>query len=150
MPRVSPFSKLKRSIRAHFSCVVHAGEPSDNSIAKALKTKKPSALLRRVIFYGAPEEIRTPGLQVRSLLLYPAELRAREKSSKRKPPACQAPAILFFPFLKKSFQESGIANRGTPAGVGLTGGRAADSSEKRVLGRGGGARGGGETLFSRQ
>ena len=28
---------------------------------------------------GAPEEIRTPGLQVRSLLLYPAELRARRE-----------------------------------------------------------------------
>ena len=31
--------------------------------------------------YGAPEEIRTPDLQVRSLLLYPAELRARNKGN---------------------------------------------------------------------
>ena len=34
-----------------------------------------------LISCGAPEEIRTPDLQVRSLLLYPAELRARSTKS---------------------------------------------------------------------
>jgi hypothetical protein len=29
------------------------------------------------LFAGAPEEIRTPDPQIRSLVLYPAELRAR-------------------------------------------------------------------------
>ena len=33
---------------------------------------------------GAPEEIRTPGLQVRSLLLYPAELRAHKYNMRKK------------------------------------------------------------------
>ena len=43
------------------------------------ENKKAVSLLQlTACFYcGAPEEIRTPGLQVRSLLLYPAELRAR-------------------------------------------------------------------------
>ena len=46
---------------------------------KTQKTKKAASLLQLTacVFCGAPEEIRTPGLQVRSLLLYPAELRAR-------------------------------------------------------------------------
>ena len=44
--------------------------------------------------YGAPGEIRTPGLQVRSLLLYPAELRAR--STKRKLTQVTVAVKLFF------------------------------------------------------
>ena len=39
--------------------------------------KKATSKTDRLNLHGAPEEIRTPGLQVRSLLLYPAELRAR-------------------------------------------------------------------------
>ena len=48
-------------------------------MGKTQKTKKAASLLQLTacVFCGAPEEIRTPGLQVRSLLLYPAELRAR-------------------------------------------------------------------------
>ena len=44
-------------------------------------TKKAVSLLQLTACFccGAPEEIRTPGLQVRSLLLYPAELRARRE-----------------------------------------------------------------------
>ena len=47
----------------------------------AKDNKKAVSLLQlTACFYcGAPEEIRTPGLQVRSLLLYPAELRARRE-----------------------------------------------------------------------
>ena len=43
------------------------------------ENKKAVSLLQLTACFccGAPEEIRTPGLQVRSLLLYPAELRAR-------------------------------------------------------------------------
>ncbi len=37
----------------------------------------PRKPLFNLIFSGAAEEIRTPGLQVRSLLLYPAELQPR-------------------------------------------------------------------------
>ncbi len=42
-------------------------------------------------FVGAPEEIRTPDPQIRSLVLYPAELRARfsvglENMSRRRAP----------------------------------------------------------------
>ena len=44
--------------------------------------------------YGAPGEIRTPGLQVRSLLLYPAELRARQRRGKYPKPQA---ASSFFP-----------------------------------------------------
>ena len=58
--------------------------------------KKPFAEdCKGLLSCGAPEEIRTPDLQVRSLLLYPAELRAREKTSKRKPPACQQTGAFF-------------------------------------------------------
>ena len=44
-------------------------------------TKKAVSLLQLTACFscGAPEEIRNPGLQVRSLLLYPAELRARRE-----------------------------------------------------------------------
>ena len=41
--------------------------------------KKATSKTDRLNLHGAPEEIRTPGLQVRSLLLYPAELRARRE-----------------------------------------------------------------------
>jgi hypothetical protein len=34
-----------------------------------------------ILFIGAPEEIRTPDPQIRSLVLYPAELRALCASS---------------------------------------------------------------------
>ncbi len=58
--------------------------------------KKPFAEdCKGLLSCGAPEEIRTPDLQVRSLLLYPAELRAREKTSKRKPSACQQTGAFF-------------------------------------------------------
>jgi hypothetical protein len=33
-----------------------------------------------MVWNGAPEEIRTPDPQIRSLVLYPAELRARCRS----------------------------------------------------------------------
>jgi hypothetical protein len=36
--------------------------------------KSPAKCL--ILFVGAPEEIRTPDPQIRSLVLYPAELRA--------------------------------------------------------------------------
>ena len=36
---------------------------------------------------GAPEEIRTPDPQIRSLVLYPAELRARKRQQPAKRPA---------------------------------------------------------------
>ena len=50
---------------------------------------------------GAPEEIRTPDLQVRSLLLYPAELRAR--STKRNLTQVAVAVKLFFKiFFEKS------------------------------------------------
>ena len=47
----------------------------------AKDNKKAVSLLQLTAYFycGAPEEIRTPGLQVRSLLLYPAELRARRE-----------------------------------------------------------------------
>ena len=40
-------------------------------------------LERKCRLSGAPEEIRTPDLQVRSLLLYPAELRAPDSGEVR-------------------------------------------------------------------
>ena len=68
---------------------------------KTQKTKKAASLLQLTacVFCGAPEEIRTPGLQVRSLLLYPAELRARcEDVLIEKRTGCQrfSPVITFF------------------------------------------------------
>ena len=50
-----------------------------SSRCRKADTKKAVSLLQLTACFccGAPEEIRTPGLQVRSLLLYPAELRAR-------------------------------------------------------------------------
>ena len=55
-------------------------------------------------------------------------------------------------FSRSSKKVSGIRNcePGDARRSGADRRRPADSSEKRVLGRGGGARGGGETLFSRQ
>ncbi len=45
---------------------------------KCLYKKALTAFVLQVLeIYGAPEEIRTPDLQVRSLVLYPAELRAQ-------------------------------------------------------------------------
>jgi hypothetical protein len=41
------------------------------------KKAKVLALANLFDFNGAPEEIRTPDPQIRSLVLYPAELRAR-------------------------------------------------------------------------
>ncbi len=38
-------------------------------------------VIEKMSFYGAPGEIRTPDHQVRSLVLYPAELRAHLKES---------------------------------------------------------------------
>jgi hypothetical protein len=35
-----------------------------------------SSAKQLILFIGAPEEIRTPDPQIRSLVLYPAELRA--------------------------------------------------------------------------
>ena len=58
-----------------------AGQVSAWPLSTARKTKKAVSLLQLTACFccGAPEEIRTPGLQVRSLLLYPAELRARRE-----------------------------------------------------------------------
>ncbi len=50
--------------------------------------------IRACLFCGAPGEIRTPDLQVRSLLLYPAELRARQRRGKYPKPQA---ASSFFP-----------------------------------------------------
>ena len=52
-----------------------------SSRCRKADTKKAASLLQLTACFccGAPEEIRTPGLQVRSLLLYPAELRARRE-----------------------------------------------------------------------
>ena len=52
-----------------------------SSRCRKADTKKAVSLLQLTAYFccGAPEEIRTPGLQVRSLLLYPAELRARRE-----------------------------------------------------------------------
>src|SRR3954447_23887017 len=41
------------------------------------KRDKKFVSMRKVLSAGAPEEIRTPDPQIRSLVLYPAELRAR-------------------------------------------------------------------------
>ena len=51
-----------------------------DSFARYLEMKLPSLFPARLS--GAPEAIRTPGLQIRSLTLYPAELRAHARSEK--------------------------------------------------------------------
>ena len=63
---------------------------------QSTKTEKALTVINRkgCISCGAPEEIRTPDLQVRSLLLYPAELRAR--STKRKLTQVTVAVKLFF------------------------------------------------------
>ena len=71
--------------------VVHfCGERKMRRAGILSKRDKKTSANAEVLKNGAPEEIRTPGLQVRSLLLYPAELRAREDVSKRKSSPCQA------------------------------------------------------------
>ena len=64
------------------------------------ENKKAVSLLQLTAYFccGAPEEIRTPGLQVRSLLLYPAELRARREK------LCIAIALPCQTFLRKKNQ----------------------------------------------
>lgn len=53
-------------------------------VGRASRSQNERRILRRVPAYiimirrdGAPEEIRTPDPQIRSLVLYPAELRVR-------------------------------------------------------------------------
>ena len=70
---------------------------------QSTKTEKALTVINRkgCISCGAPEEIRTPDLQVRSLLLYPAELRAR--STKRNLTQVAVAVKLFFKiFFEKS------------------------------------------------
>ncbi len=63
---------------------------------------------------GAPREIRTPGLQVRSLLLYPAELLARNVGTKKRiiplPVRCQAFFVFFVFFLLLTYQSTEIVS----------------------------------------
>ena len=47
------------------------------------ESKKAAEISGLVAWYGAPGEIRTPDPQVRSLVLYPTELRARMKRLNR-------------------------------------------------------------------
>ena len=44
------------------------------------ESKKAAEISGLVAWYGAPGEIRTPDPQVRSLVLYPTELRAQIRS----------------------------------------------------------------------
>ncbi len=73
--------------------------------------KKAVSLLQLTACFccGAPEEIRTPGLQVRSLLLYPAELRARREK------LCIAIALPCQTFLRKKINFYAAALIGRPA-----------------------------------
>ena len=87
-----PFPALRRVNRAWTF-------PSLTLPAKGYKKAASLLQLTACVFCGAPEEIRTPGLQVRSLLLYPAELRARcEDVLIEKRTGCQrfSPVITFF------------------------------------------------------
>ena len=45
-----------------------------------LESKKAAEISGLVAWYGAPGEIRTPDPQVRSLVLYPTELRAHAEA----------------------------------------------------------------------
>ena len=56
--------------------------PTDNPQSK----KPPNA---GFLLYGPPGEIRTPDTQVRSLVLYPAELRAEERQVRETSPLGQ-------------------------------------------------------------
>ena len=75
------------------------------------ENKKAVSLLQLTACFccGAPEEIRTPGLQVRSLLLYPAELRARREK------LCIAIALPCQTFLRKKINFYAAALIGRPA-----------------------------------
>ena len=87
-----PFPALRRGNRAWTF-------PSLTLPTKGYKKAASLLQLTACVFCGAPEEIRTPGLQVRSLLLYPAELRARcEDVLIEKRTGCQrfSPVITFF------------------------------------------------------
>ena len=87
-----PFPALRRGNRAW-------AFPSLMLPARGYKKAASLLQLTACVFCGAPEEIRTPGLQVRSLLLYPAELRARcEDVLIEKRTGCQrfSPVITFF------------------------------------------------------
>ena len=46
-------------------------------------------IARNVSENGAPEEIRTPDPQIRSLMLYPTELRARDRDTRARRVACR-------------------------------------------------------------
>ena len=78
--------------------------------------KKAVSLLQLTACFccGAPEEIRTPGLQVRSLLLYPAELRARREK------LCIAIALPCQTFLRKKINFYAAALISRPAFGGAT------------------------------
>ena len=76
--------------------------------------KKATSKTNRLNLHGAPEEIRTPGLQVRSLLLYPAELRARREK------LCIAIALPCQTFLRKKINFYAAALIGRPAFDGTT------------------------------
>ena len=80
------------------------------------ENKKAVSLLQLTAYFccGAPEEIRTPGLQVRSLLLYPAELRARREK------LCIAIALPCQTFLRKKINFYAAALIGRPAFDGTT------------------------------
>ena len=80
------------------------------------ENKKAVSLLQLTACFccGAPEEIRTPGLQVRSLLLYPAELRARREK------LCIAIALPCQTFLRKKINFYAAALIGRPAFDGTT------------------------------
>jgi hypothetical protein len=47
------------------------------------RLRRPDKFIHFNELYGAPEEIRTPDPQIRSLVLYPAELRARGAGLRR-------------------------------------------------------------------
>ena len=89
---------------------------SHPALPMAKKTKKAVSLLQLTACFccGAPEEIRTPGLPVRSLLLYPAELRARREK------LCIAIALPCQTFLRKKINFYAAALIGRPAFDGTT------------------------------
>ncbi len=88
----------------------HAGPQNAEDNKKAVSLLQ----LTACFCYGAPEEIRTPGLQVRSLLLYPAELRARREK------LCIAIALPCQTFLRKKINFYAAALIGRPAFDGTT------------------------------
>ena len=92
-------------------------EESSRGAPKMQKTTKKAVSLLQLTAYfccGAPEEIRTPGLQVRSLLLYPAELRARREK------LCIEIALPCQTFLRKKINFYAAALIGRPAFDGTT------------------------------